>query len=456
MKQYDAIIIGSGKISETLAIKLSGRGWRVAIINPIDKTEGEDRQDLTDSLHSLAYEAEIASLLYYDDYPKQAKIYKQAITRKDRLSFFLKETNSDKLKRSPNVAVFIGDASFTSSDTVKVTSGNDYIELKGKEIFIHAGSAPLIPPIEGIETVENAYINHEILDRNELPKHLIIVGDSYAGLEFASMYANFGSKVTILESKDRFMPFADRDVANYIKEVITRNGIEIHLDAHVRSLLDTEDGIELTYTSLSGDNPKILEGSAVLVTTGYRPLTDTLRLYVAGVKTNVQGNIIVNDQLRTNTPHIWALGTINEGFPLSPLLQDDVRIVCDQLFGERTRSANDRSPTPYTLAIDPPFAHIGINEEEALKKGHSIIVTRLQASTVTHSRILHQPDGILKAIINNQNGRIMGCTLFCANAPEMINIVAMAMKKEQHYSYLRDFVFSAPSMSQSLNDLFKI
>lgn len=314
MKQYDAIIIGSGKISETLAIKLSGRGWRVAIINPIDKTEGEDRQDLTDSLHSLAYEAEVASLLYYDDYPKQAKIYKQAITRKDRLSFFLKETNSDKLKRSPNVAIFIGDASFTSRDTVKVTSGNDYIELKGKEIFIHAGSAPLIPPIEGIETVENAYINHEILDRNELPKHLIIVGDSYAGLEFASMYANFGSKVTILESKDRFMPFADRDVANYIKEVITRNGIEIHLDAHVRSLLDTEDGIELTYTSLSGDNPKILEGSAVLVTTGYRPLTDTLRLYVAGVKTNVQGNIIVNDQLRTNTPHIWALGTINEAF----------------------------------------------------------------------------------------------------------------------------------------------
>lgn len=456
MKQYDAIIIGSGRTSEILAVKLSDRGWRVAIINPTENTNAEGFQDTTCTPNSLAYEAEIASLLYYDDYPKQAQIYKQALTRKNRLVSFLRETNSEKLKKSSNVTIYQGEASFISTNTVKVSSGNEYIELKGKEIFIHPSFAPLIPPIEGIEKTQNVYTNNAILTLNELPKHLIIIGDSYTGLEFASMYANFGSKVTILESKDRFMSFADRDIANYIKEVITRNGIEIHLDAHVRSIVDTKNGVELTYTDLSGGSPKVLEGSAVLVTTGYHALTDSLRLYAAGVKTNIQGNIIVNEQLRTNTPHIWALEGVKEDFSLSPISQDNIRIICDQLFGERTRSTNDRSPAPYTLATDPPFAHIGISEEEALKRGHSIKVARLQASTILHSRILHQPDGILKAIVDNQNGKIMGCTLFCANAPEMINMVAMAMKKDQHYSYLRDFAFSAPSMSEGLNDLFNI
>lgn len=457
MKQYDAIIIGFGKAGKTLAAELSNRGWQVAVVERSSMMYGGTCPNIACiPTKTLVHEAGIAALLYHDDYPKQANLYKQAIGRKNRLTSFLRNNNYERLSKRPNVMVYTGEGSFVSANIIKVALPEGDIELQGKEIFINTGSTPIIPAIDGIKESQKVYTSTTLLDLNVLPQHLIIVGGGYIGLEFASMYAEFGSKVTLLEGGNRFMPRNDQDIANSVKEVLEKKGIEIHLNARAQSIHDTNDGVTLTYSDVSDGTPYFVDGDAILIATGRKPMIEGLNLQAAGIGVDAHGAIVVNDQLRTTVPHVWAMGDVKGGAQFTYLSLDDFRIIRDQLFGDKKRDIGDRDPVPYAVFIDPPLAHIGLTEEEALKRGYSFKVSRLPATSVVRSRTLKQTDGMLKAIVNDHSGKIMGCTLFCAEAPEIINIVAMAMKTGQHYTFLRDFIFTHPSMSEGLNELFDI
>ena len=457
MKQYDAIIIGFGKAGKTLAAELSNRGWQVAVVERSSMMYGGTCPNIACiPTKTLVHEAGIAALLYPDDYPKQANLYKQAIGRKNRLTSFLRNNNYERLSKRPNVTVYTGEGSFVSANIIKVALPEGDIELQGKEIFINTGSTPIIPAIDGIKESQKVYTSTTLLDLNVLPQHLIIVGGGYIGLEFASMYAEFGSKVTLLEGGNRFMPRNDQDIANSVKEVLEKKGIEIHLNARAQSIHDTNDGVTLTYSDVSDGTPYFVDGDAILIATGRKPMIEGLNLQATGIGVDAHGAIVVNDQLRTTVPHVWAMGDVKGGPQFTYLSLDDFRIIRDQLFGDKKRDIGDRDPVPYAVFIDPPLAHIGLTEEEALKRGYSFKVSRLPATSVVRSRTLKQTDGMLKAIVNDHSGKIMGCTLFCAEAPEIINIVAMAMKTGQHYTFLRDFIFTHPSMSEGLNELFDI
>lgn len=457
MKQYDAIIIGFGKAGKTLAAELSNRGWQVAVVERSSMMYGGTCPNIACiPTKTLVHEAGIAALLYHDDYPKQANLYKQAIGRKNRLTSFLRNNNYERLSKRPNVTVYTGEGSFVSANIIKVALPEGDIELQGKEIFINTGSTPIIPAIDGIKESQKVYTSTTLLDLNVLPQHLIIVGGGYIGLEFASMYAEFGSKVTLLEGGNRFMPRNDQDIANSVKEMLEKKGIEIHLNARAQSIHDTNDGVTLTYSDVSDGTPYFVDGDAILIATGRKPMIEGLNLQATGIGVDAHGAIVVNDQLRTTVPHVWAMGDVKGGPQFTYLSLDDFRIIRDQLFGDKKRDIGDRDPVPYAVFIDPPLAHIGLTEEEALKRGYSFKVSRLPATSVVRSRTLKQTDGMLKAIVNDHSGKIMGCTLFCAEAPEIINIVAMAMKTGQHYTFLRDFIFTHPSMSEGLNELFDI
>ena len=457
MKQYDAIIIGFGKAGKTLAAELSNRGWQVAIVERSNEMYGGSCPNVACiPTKSLIHESEISTLLYHDNFDNQSNMYTQAIARKNKLTSFLRENNYERLSKRPNVTIYTGMGSFVSPNTVKVVLSEEEIELQGKEIFINTGSTPIIPNIEGIQQSRNVYTSTTLLDLDILPKHLIIIGGGYIGLEFASMYAGFGSKVTILEAGNRFMPRNDSDIAKSIREVMEKKGIEIRLNVRTQSIHDTHDGVTLTYSDTSDGTPYFVDGDAILVATGRKPMIEGLNLQAAGIEVDAHGAIVVNDQLRTNTPHIWAMGDVKGGAQFTYVSLDDYRIIRDQLFGDKKRDINDRNPLPYAVFIDPPLAHIGITEEEALKRGYSFKVSRLPATSVVRSRTLQQTDGMLKAIINSHSGKIMGCTLFCTDAPELINIVTMAMKTGQHYTFLRDFIFTHPSMSEGLNQLFDV
>lgn len=457
MKQYDAIIIEFGKAGKTLAAELSNRGWQVAVVERSSMMYGGTCPNIACiPTKTLVHEAGIAALLYHDNYPKQANLYKQAIGRKNRLTSFLRNNNYERLSKRPNITVYTGEGSFVSANIIKVALPEGDIELQGKEIFINTGSTPIIPAIDGIKESQKVYTSTTLLDLNVLPQHLIIVGGGYIGLEFASMYAEFGSKVTLLEGGNRFMPRNDQDIANSVKEVLEKKGIEIHLNARAQSIHDTNDGVTLTYSDVSDGTPYFVDGDAILIATGRKPMIEGLNLQAAGIGVDAHGAIVVNDQLRTTVPHVWAMGDVKGGPQFTYLSLDDFRIIRDQLFGDKKRDIGDRDPVPYAVFIDPPLAHIGLTEEEALKRGYSFKVSRLPATSVVRSRTLKQTDGMLKAIVNDHSGKIMGCTLFCAEAPEIINIVAMAMKTGQHYTFLRDFIFTHPSMSEGLNELFDI
>ena len=431
MKQYDAIIIGFGKAGKTLAAELSTRGWQVAVVERSSMMYGGTCPNIACiPTKTLVHEAGIAALLYHNNY--------------------------ERLSKRPNVTVYTGKGSFVSANIIKVALPEGDIELQGKEIFINTGSTPIIPAIDGIKESQKVYTSTTLLDLNVLPQHLIIVGGGYIGLEFASMYAEFGSKVTLLEGGNRFMPRNDQDIANSVKEVLEKKRIEIHLNARAQSIHDTNDGVTLTYSDVSDGTPYFVDGDAILIATGRKPMIEGLNLQATGIGVDAHGAIVVNDQLRTTVPHVWAMGDVKGGSQFTYLSLDDFRIIRDQLFGDKKRDIGDRDPVPYAVFIDPPLAHIGLTEEEALKRGYSFKVSRLPATSVVRSRTLKQTDGMLKAIVNDHSGKIMGCTLFCAEAPEIINIVAMAMKTGQHYTFLRDFIFTHPSMSEGLNELFDI
>lgn len=455
MKQYDAIIIGFGKGGKTLAAELSNRGWKIALIERSDKMYGGTCINVACiPTKALVHEAETSGLMFQGDYKKQSNFYKLAIARKNKLTSFLRDKNFNDLASHPNVTIYTGVASFTSPDTVKVVLPDGEIELQGKEIFINTGATNIIPAIDGIRDSQRVYVSSTLLDLDVLPKHLIIIGGGYIGLEFASMYAEFGSKVTILEAGNLFIPREDRDIANSVREVLERKGIEVRLNARAQSIHDTADGVTLAYTDASDGTPYFVEGDAILLATGRKPMTEGLNLQAAGVQVNAQGAIITDVHLHTTNPHIWAMGDVKGGPQFTYVSMDDFRIVRNKLFNDKERTTEDREPIAYSVFIDPPLAHVGLTEDEAIKKGYSFKVSRLPATAVARTRTLQKTDGMLKAIVDAQTGKIMGCTLFCADASEIINIVNVAMKTGQHYSFLRDFIFTHPSMSEVLNHLF--
>lgn len=457
MKQYDAIIIGFGKGGKTLTAEFAKRGWKVALIERSAMMYGGTCPNIACvPTKRLIHEAEKVTWLNLETYEQKAEAYKAAIVRKNEMTAASRANMYNKLSSLPTVTIYTGMASFVSPNVVKVALPEGDIELESKKIFINTGSTSIIPAIDGLKESKRVYTSTTLLELDILPRHLIIVGGGYIGLEFASMYAGFGSKVTVLEGGDKFIAREDRDIANAVKETLEKKGIDIRMNARAQSIHDTADGVTLTYNNAADGTPYYVEGDAILVATGRKPMIEGLNLQAAGVQIDNHGAIAVNGYLHTTSPDIWAMGDVKGGLQFTYISLDDFRIIRDELFGNRQRTAEDRNPVAYSVFIDPPLSHVGITEEEAIRRGYSIKVSRLSPAALPRARTLQQTDGLMKAIVDEHSGRIMGCTLFCAESSEIINTVNVAMKTGQHYTFLRDFIFTHPSMSEGLNDLFDI
>ena len=455
MNAFDVIIIGFGKGGKTLAAEFAKRGRKVAIVERSDKMYGGTCINIgCIPTKTLVHQAKIASGMKDATFEERSEFYRNAISVKEAVTSALRNKNYHNLADNPNVTVYTGVGSFVSSDVVSVRTSTEEIMLTSKQIIINTGAETVIPPIEGVAGNPLVYTSTSIMELTELPRRLVIIGGGYIGLEFASMYASFGSQVTVLESYPELIVREDRDIANSVREVLERKGIEIRLNARAQSIHDTADGVTLAYTDASDGTPYFIDGDAILLATGRKPMIDGLNLQAAGVQVDSQGAIITDVHLHTTTPHIWAMGDVKGGPQFTYVSLDDYRIIRNKLFGDKERTTEDRNPLAYSVFIDPPLAHVGLTEEEAIKKGYSFKVSRLPATAVARARTLQKVDGMLKAIVDAHTGKIMGCTLFCADASEMINIVNVAMKSGQHYSFLRDFIFTHPSMSEVLNQLF--
>ena len=453
MNAFDVIIIGFGKGGKTLAAEFAKRGQKVAIIERSDKMYGGTCINIgCIPTKTLVHQAKMASALKDATFEERSEFYRNAVSVKESVTSALRNKNYHNLADNPNVTVYTGIGSFVSADVVAVRMATEEIRLTSKQIIINTGAETVIPPIEGVAGNPFVYTSTSIMELADLPRRLVIIGGGYIGLEFASMYASFGSQVTVLESYPELIAREDRDIAASVKETLEKKGIVFRMNAKVQSVNRVEDKAIVTFADSQTNEVFVLEADAVA--TGRRPNTKDLNLEVAGVEVDVRGAIIVDEYLKTTNPNIRAVGDVKGGLQFTYISLDDYRIVREDLFGDKERRTGDRNPVSYSVFIDPPLSRIGLNEEEARRQNRDIIVKKLPVMAIPRAKTLGETDGLLKAIIDKNTGKILGCVLFAPDSGEVINTVAVAMKTGQDYTFLRDFIFTHPSMSEALNDLF--
>ena len=453
MKKYDAVIIGFGKGGKTLAGFLAGKGQNVALIEKSDKMYGGTCINVgCIPSKKLVNSTKVLKDKGLSSIEDKEKFYAESIENKNTLIGALRGKNYEMLASKENITVYDGTGSFVSKNVVNVENNGENVQIEGEKIFINTGSTTIIPNIKGVKESNYVYTSTSIMELKELPKKLTIVGAGYIGLEFASMYSEFGSEVTVIDMGDRLMPREDEEIAERVKAILEAKGIKFLLKSKIEEISDRNDK---GYVKISGENGESeVESDAILVAIGRKPNTEGLNLEAAGVKTDERGAVVVDETLKTTADNIWAMGDVKGGLQFTYISLDDFRIIRDNVYGNGNRTINDRNVIPYSVFINPPLSRVGMTEKEAVEKGYEVKTGRLEAMAIPKGKIEGVTDGLLKTVVDAKTDKILGCTLLCNTSHEMINIVAAAIKAEQKYTFLKDMIFTHPTMSEALNDLF--
>ncbi len=452
---FDSIIIGFGKGGKTLAATLAKKGEKVALIEKSPLMYGGTCINIgCIPTKSLVYNAKAASKHSQESFEQKSEQYSKAIAEKEALTAMLREKNYSTLSENPNITVITGEAAFLSHKTIAIRTKEKIYDISGNKIFINTGAKTIIPTIEGAKTSKRVFTSTSIMQLKTLPKRLVIIGGGYIGLEFASMYASYGSEVTVIDTAEKFIPREDDDISEAVKDSLTKKNITFLSNASALSIEDRNTHTEILWENKENKQQQIIEADAVLLAIGRKPNTENLNLEKAGIQLTEQGAIKVDSQLKTTAKDIWAIGDVKGGLQFTYISLDDYRIIIDQLYGDNIRNTDDRNPVSYTVFINPPLSRIGLSEAEAREKGLDIAVAKLPVNRIPKALLINETEGFLKAIIDKNTKKILGCSLFCVDSSEIINTIALAMKTNQDYTVLKDFIFTHPSMSEALNDLF--
>lgn len=444
---YENLIIGFGKGGKTLAAWLAKHSHDVAVIEESDKMYGG----------SCINVACIPTKSLIENAGKKMP-YQEAFDVKNELTSFLRKVNYNNIENLPSAIVITGKASFISTNEVNVqlTESGEEVTIKADKIFINTGSQPFIPPIPGIDKSNKVFTSISLMDQSVLVKKLAIIGGGFIGLEFADMYAQFGAEVTVLDSAETFLPKEDQDVADEVYKILTAKKINILTGISVEEIADIDnEQVSIQYKNKDGYD-EALEASAVLVATGRKPMLEGLNIEAAGIKTNKKGYIEVNEFLKTNVPNIWAIGDINGGPQFTYISLDDFRLIRDQLSAGHYVSIKQRKQVASSVFINPQLAHIGLREKEAAEQGYDFKVARLPATSIPRARINGNTNGFLKTLVDKRTNKILGCTLLCDEANEMINTIQVAITAGLDYRVVRDTIFTHPSMTEAFNDLYSL
>ena len=454
MKKYDAIIIGFGKAGKTLAGFLAGKGQKVALIEESDKMYGGTcinvgcipSKSLVNSVERLENK-DLSTFAERKDY------YEKSVDKKEALITALRGKNYEMLASKENIDIYNGKGSFVSNKIVNIEKNGENIQIEGEKIFINTGSETIIPNIKGLKESKNILTSKSLMELKELPRKLVIIGAGYIGLEFASTYAGFGSEVVIIDASDDILKREEKEAADRVKKILEAKGVTFYLNSKVEEISDNENDSSI---AISNGNGEIIQfnGDKILVAIGRKANTQGLELEKAGVQVDERGNIIVNERLETTAPNIWALGDVKGGLQFTYISLDDFRIIRDNVYGNGNRSLNDRNVVPYTTFLSTPLSRVGLSEKEAIEKGFDIKVGKIEAMAIPKGKIEGKSEGFLKVVVDAKTDKILGATLLCNTSHEMINIIALAMKGNLPYQIIRDMIFTHPTMSESLNDLF--
>jgi pyruvate/2-oxoglutarate dehydrogenase complex dihydrolipoamide dehydrogenase (E3) component len=447
----DVLVIGFGKGGKTAAHALTDAGRRVILVEESSAMYGGTCPNVGCIPTKM--------LVHYSNSRRledeAQEFFANSIEGVRALTSAFRAGNFESLDGKDTATVLTGPARFIDSHTVAVGSEPDQITVTAPTILINTGSAPILPDIDGFASSRHQVSSTELTQTGTLPERLVIVGGGYLGLEFASIYRHFGSQVTILETADRLLPNEDEDVANVVRDILTGDGITIITGAVVTAIQDADSGalIKFAHDGVA----RTVETDAFLAAVGRRPATAELNLDAAGVNTTERGAVVVDEFLRTSQPHIYALGDVNGGPQFTYVSLDDGRIVIDQLLGNGTRSTSDRIAVPRTLFITPPLATVGLTESQARQQGMNIAVARENVADIVampRAYTVEETRGLMKFILDTDTDQILGAAILSIDAQEVINTVALAMRQAVTATTLKNAVYTHPSSTEALNEVF--
>ncbi|MFV8418727.1 dihydrolipoyl dehydrogenase family protein [Mycoplasma sp. Sp33II] len=352
----------------------------------------------------------------------------------------------DSLISNEYIDIYFGTASFLDTNTVVVESQNKIVKVRGKKFVINTGSKTRKLDIE--VKSKNLYYSDSILELTTLPKRLLVIGTGFIGLEYASTFNNFGSKVTVFNKGSMFLPTEDSNDAENVKEAMQIQGITFRDNVDIESIKDYSRGTKV-HATVNGE-PIEEMFDAVLVAIGRDANISDLKLENAGIET--ENRVIkVDKDLRTNVPNIWAVGDCKGGPFFTYISLDDSRIVLPQLLDEvNVRTTENRSPIPWCLYIDPAYARVGLNCKEADAQGIKYEVKQISTSSIPQAKTIHETAGWNKILVDT-DGYVIGATLFNYAAAEMINFISLAIAYKIKFNDLVNFIYTHPSFIESLN-----
>ncbi len=444
--EFDAIIIGSGQAGSPLAFALGRHGWKVALIER-NHLGGTCINTGCTPTKTLVHRAEVAHYARRGarwgvstrevsvDLPK-------IIAQKDSLIESHREGQQKRIDQLPNLRLYRGSARFVGPHEVGV--GTEILD--SRRIFINTGARPSIPAIPGLESVP--YLTNEsILDLKILPKHLIVIGGGYVGLEFAQMFSRFGSDVAIVQSRDQILPREDPEVAKELQRALEAEGIKVLLNSKIKSLTKRGAAIIVEAAMANDGGSASLEGTHVLVATGRSPNTEDLDLHKAGIQTDKHGFISVNDKLETSAEGVWALGDVKGGPAFTHISYNDYQIVFANLIDGKNLSIKDRI-VPYCVFTDPELGRVGMTEKEARATGLPLKIGRTPMTQVARAVERDETAGLMKLIVDARNDRILGATVLASNGGELVHMLYALMLGNLPYTLLKGAVYIHPTLAE--------
>ena len=450
LEQFDAIVIGTGQAGPALAVGLAQAGKKVAILErklfggtcvnvgcTPSKTLIASARAAHVARQGSAYGVLIDGPIRVDMHRVKAR--KDAVVRQSN------EGVSTWLKSTPNVTVIEGHGRFIDDHSIEVNGRT----LQAAQIFINVGGRPSVPPIPGLE--DAAYLtSSSIMDLDQLPAHLVIIGGSYIGLEFAQMYKRFGSEVTVVEAAPNLIGREDAAVSTAVRAILEAEGVKIHVNAK-NLTITTTDKLSTVHAEING-TAIALPASHLLVAVGRVPNTDDLGLEHTGIKKDERGFIVVDDNLLTSVPGIYALGDVNGRGAFTHTAYNDYEIVAANLLDNESRRVSDRIPA-YALFIDPPLARAGLSEHEARASGRKILSATMQMARVGRARERGETTGFMQVLVDADTKKILGATLLGIEADEVIHALVDVMVADAPYTVIQRAMHIHPTVSELIPTL---
>ena len=452
---YDAVVIGSGQGGTPLARALAEAGRKTALVER-EHVAGTCINEGCTPTKTMVASAKTA---YVDRRSADFGVHDGPVTvampevrrRKQSIVDSFRESNENRIEATEGLVLIDGEASFTGPRMLAVrTNDGEELEIEADNIFINVGARPANPPIEGLDSVPTLN-STSIMELDELPEHLLVLGGSYVGLEFAQMFRRFGSEVTIVQRSGQLMGREDPDVAEAVADIMREDGIEVLLNTQTARAAQDDGKVLLTVNTSEGE--RTLEGSHLLVAAGRPPNTETLDLEAAGIEMDSRGFIKTNERLETGVEGVYAIGDVKGGPAFTHISYDDFRIIRTNLLDGGSATIADRL-VPYTVFIDPQLGRIGLSEQEARDQGRDVLIAKIPMSYVARAIEMGETRGFMKALIDAETDRILGCAVLGIEGGEIMAIIEIAMMGNLPYTALRDAVFAHPTLAESLNTLF--